>query len=229
MNSLRRIAFAGARLLPLAIATALTYPAFAGNITNLPALGANDLVDWTAGPALGSGGMNPFTALSTLGVTVTLSEPSSTFVNFIQNPPGGWSGNFAPGTHIIYDQNPSGPVTFAFSTAVQGFGLTIDDALGGGYSGAISEYNGATLLGSFTTVNVSSGLMFLGVLDGSSDITSVTVTATSNATPGNAFAFGNLSMLDGVSGSATPEPASIGIVLLGLGLIAAKARETRGQ
>jgi hypothetical protein len=219
MSSLRRIAFA--RLLPWAIATALTYPAFAGNITNLPALGANDLVDWSLGPALGSGGMNPFTAQSTLGVTVTISEPSSTFVNFIQNPPGGWFGNFPPGTNVIYDQNPSGPVTFAFSSPVQGFGLSIDEALGGGYSGTISEYNGTMLLGSFTTARLSSGLMFLGVLDGSSDITSVAVTAASSVSPGNAFAFGNLSLREETSTSTTPEPASIAIVLVGLGLFAA--------
>ncbi len=200
MDSLRKIAFASARLLPWAMVTALTYPAFAGNITNLPALGANDLVAWNLGPALGSSGASPFTALSIAGEMVTISEPGSTFVNFTQSPPGGWFGHFPAGTSLIYTQDPSGPVTFAFSAPIQGFGLSIDDALGGGYDGTISEYNGTTLLGSYTSTNLSAGLMFLGVLDASSDITSVTI----SASPGNSFAFGDLSLVEGTSPSGVP-------------------------
>jgi hypothetical protein len=217
MNFRKTISFAGARLLPLALFAA---PLFAANITTLPALGANDLIDWSAGPALGSNGANPFTVVSAGGVSVTLSEPSSTFVAFEQSPPGGWFGHFPAGTNLIYDQNPSGPVTFAFSTPIRGFGLTIDEALGGGYNGVISEYNGAALLGSYTTMQLSAGLMFLGVLDGSSDITSVTITAISGVTPGNAFAFGNLSLMERASSSSVPEPASAVTLLVGLSLLA---------
>ena len=220
MNSCNKISFVGARLLPVALFAALAYPVFAGTITTLPALGANDLVDWSAGPALGSTGANPFTAISAGGVSVTLSEPSSSFVNFQQSPPGGWFGHFPAGAYLIYDQNPSGPVTFTFSTPIQGFGLSIDEALGGGYSGTISEYDGAMLLGSYTTNNTNPGLMFLGVLDGSSDITSVTITATSTVSPGNAFAFGNLSLVEAASSSSVPEPASGATLLVGVGLLA---------
>lgn len=220
MNSRKKLVLTGARLLPLTVFAALAYPVSAGSITSLPALGANDLVNWSAGPALGSSGANPFTVVSAAGVSVTLSQPSSTFVAFEQSPPGGWFGHFPAATHIIYDQNPSGPVTFTFSTPISGFGVTIDEALGGGYSGIISEYNGATLLGSFTTTNVNTGLMFLGVLDGSADITSVTVTAASMISPGNAFAFSNLNLVEGTSLSSVPEPASVATLLVGLGVLA---------
>lgn len=225
MNSRQTVLLAGARLLATAVFAALPYPVFAGSITTLPALGANDLVDWSTAAALGSNGANPFTAQSAAGVSVTLSEPSSTFVDYTQSPPGGWFGHFPAGTDIIYDQNPSGPVLFTFSTPIEGFGVTIDGALGGGYSGTISEYNGTTQLASYTTTLPSAGLIFLGVLDGSSDITSVTITATYGASPGNEFAFGNLSLVEAAADpSGVPEPASFATLLVGLGLVASTRR-----
>jgi MYXO-CTERM domain-containing protein len=187
----------------------------------LAALGANDLVDWSLS---GSDNTNSFITLSTKGVSVTTSEPNSSFANFVQSPPGGWFGNFPAGTHIIYDQSPTGPVTFTFATAIQGFALTIDDAGGGNYTGTIEAMNGTTSLGAFSTGPSPYGLMFLGVLDPTADITSVVV-GTAGFT-NNSFAFGNLSLLDGAT-SSTPEPASVGFVSMGLAGLAMLARKRR--
>lgn len=216
---LRTRIFAASPLLSLALFGALAQPAFAGSIANLAALGANDLVDWSIS---GSDNTNQFTTLSNGGVSVTTAEPNSSFANYIQNPPGGWFGNFPPGTHIIYDQGPTGPITFTFATAIKGFGLTIDDAVGGSYTGTIQELNGVNVMGSYSTGPSPYGLMFLGVLDSTADITSVVVGT--SAVTNNSFAFGNLSLLD-VPSSTTPEPGSVGCVFLGLTALGCLARK----
>src|SRR3984957_14928111 len=102
-------------------------------IPNLAALDANDVGDWSKVSNIGNAS---FTTTSANGLTVTLSEPSS---QFTQTSQGAWFGNFPAGTIIVYDQGPNGPVTFNFATPIQGFGLTVDDAVGGNFTGTIKE------------------------------------------------------------------------------------------
>jgi len=188
----------------------------ADSVPDLPALDANDLLDFSSfqSGSLGSS----FIDLSDDGLDVTISEPSSYFALLQQSPPGPWSGHFPAGTKIVADQSPNGPVTFSFSTAIRGFGLTLDNGVGGGYGGTITEFNGTTSLGRYTTTSSTPGLMFVGVLDATADITSVTI-ATARAGGSNDFAFGNVSLAD-----AAPEPASIVSVVLGLAGLALTRR-----
>lgn len=214
MKLLTRNMSAGAAL-ALAFFGALTQPALAGTVLDLPALGANDTVIWGA-PAPDT---NQFTVLSAGGLSVTLSEPNSNFERTQQYPPGGWDGNFPAGTFLITPQEPSGPVTFTFAIPIQGFGLTIDDAYNNSFTGTIQAFNGTTSLGTYSTTLFDT-LLFLGVLDATANITSVQV-STTNITSNDNFAFGNLSLLDSTGtgsspGSSTPEPASAGMLLAGL-------------
>lgn len=196
-----------------------THPAFGGQVTAAQ-LGANDTVGF-GNFGVGAIITNQFLVTSSGGVNVHISEPSSNFAVLKQAPNGSWVGNFPDGTKIIYDQGPNGPVTFAFSTAIKGFGLTIDDAYGGGYTGTITEFNGASMIGSFSSSSPNPALMFLGVLDATADITSVTIDTT--AVGNHSFAFGDLSLVDSVATSpaTAPEPASIAFVLMGLAGLAA--------
>jgi len=193
----------------------LGVPAFAGSITSLPALGANDLVDWSV---KGANETNGFIVSSDGGLGVAVSEGNSAFVTLIQNGPGGWFGNFPIGTTVIYNQGSIGPVAVAFDSPIRGFGVTIDDVYSGNFSGTIQAYDGANFLESYTIGPSPYGLMFLGLLDATADITSVYITTT-NVTGNNHFAFGNLYLVDGAS-SSIPEPASITTALLGLGVVA---------
>jgi hypothetical protein len=216
MKTIKRNLVTGVGLLCLVLTGPFTRMARADSVITLSALGADDLLDFTSYPSTTLG--TSFAALSADGLDITVSEPSSSFEVLRQSPPGPWFGHFPAGTAIVADQGPIGPVTFSFSTAVRGFGLTLDNGVGGAYGGTIEEFNGTTSLGKYTITSPGPGLMFLGVLDATSDITSVTI-ATAGAGGSNDFAFGNLSLADG-----TPEPASIVSVVLGLAGLLLKHR-----
>lgn len=207
-------------LLFLALCGSSCQLAWGAAITSLAGLGANDLVDWTKVNNIGNAS---FTTSSAGGVAVTISEPSSQFVETSQGP---WFGNFPAGTVIVYDQGPNGPVTFTFATPVFGFGVTIDDAVGGNYTGTIQEFHGPTLLGAYSTGPAPYGLMFLGVRDPIADITSVTISTTNGSTT-NSFAFANLNLVDQGITTNAPEPATAGMFLLGLGALVLGLRRRR--
>lgn len=216
---------ASSTIVALCLLTGAARPTLAGAVTTLAALGANDTVDFSVF-APNTIFTNAFFVHSSGGIGVQTTEPSSAFASLRQAPVGSWVGNFPSGTAIIYDQGPSGPVTFSFSAPIQGFGLTIDDAFGGGYTGAITEFNGTTVLGTFTSSSPQPATMFLGVLDATADITSITIGTT--AVGNNSFAFANLSLVDAASiplVTSVPEPASIGFVLAGLASLAAAYRK----
>jgi MYXO-CTERM domain-containing protein len=198
----------------------LTGAAHGGSITSLSSLGANDLVDWSVvGGTVGTTYTNSLVVASNGGLSVTASEPG-TFATSREagGQGGGWLGNF-PANTVIVDDQFGGPVTFTFGAEIQGFGVSIDDAFGGAFTGTIQEFDGGSSLGTFHTQGT--GLMFLGVLDAAADITSVVVSTVSGSGD-NYFAFGNLSLLDStgnsIAPSPTPEPGAAGVVLVGLGL-----------
>jgi hypothetical protein len=197
----------------------VAYPAFASSVSTLAALGANDLVNFS-GYALATNITSSFAPLSSGGLHLTVSETSSSFFVNQQAPPGGWVGDFPAATVIIANQGGSA-ATFTFATPVFGFGLSLDNAYGGGYTATINEYNGSTLLGSFSTSQVAPVLTFLGVLDTTADITSVVI-STNGAGPNN-YAFSNLSLVDGTAAATAPEPTSAITGLLGLALLAVGA------
>ena len=159
--------FRGAIAAPLAVAILLlsaARPVAADSVSqvSLGGLGANDVVDWTTlGKTPGALLTTSFSASSTNGVSVQSSETGGRFA--IAEQSMGWSGHFPANTIIINDQFPSTPVTFTFSTPVKGFGLTVDCAFAGSFTGTISVYNGATLLGTYTSPSTSGTTLFLGM------------------------------------------------------------------
>ena len=78
-------------------------------------------------------------------------------------------------------------------------------------------FNGANLLNTLT-VN-GTGLLFLGVLDDTAEITSIVMTS-NNANGNGYFAFSDLTLLDPVRTPAgVPEPATVGLMVAGIGAL----------
>jgi hypothetical protein len=217
MNVFNQINFARIGFLSLVFLGGLGRTALAANVTSLAALGANETIDWSV--------THPVSAQSFTVNGITISEPSSIFKQLIQGAVG-WAGNFPTGTYVEYDQEPSGPITFTFAAPVEGFGLTLNNDYGGAFTGTINEYDGATLLSSYTSAPQQQGtLLFLGVLDSSFDITSVTID-TAGIGGNHAFAFGNLSVVTTVA--TAPEPASVALLTMGLLGLSGLARRRAG-
>ncbi len=200
--------FAGIGLLSLAFFGDLVPEAFATDITSLSALGANTIIDWSV--------THPASAQSFTVGDVTFSEPSSIFKQLIEGSVG-WAGNFPTGTYVEYNQEPIGPTTFTFAAPLEGFGLTLNNDFGGSFTTTIAEFDGATSLGSNSTTSPQGTLVFLGVLDPTFDITSVTID-TAGIGGNHAFAFSNVNLVEEPSSSA-PEPAAAGLVGIGVVLI----------
>jgi hypothetical protein len=194
-------------------------PAAFGGLLTLP--GQNDSVDFSS-YSFNTNLGGTFLANSTGGNSIAITEPSSSFAVFKQN--SGWAGNFPDKTILIFNQG-GGIVTFAFTTPIEGFGLNIDDAIGGNYTASIGTFDGATSETQFTTPSEPYGLVFVSQVDATADITSVTIGT--GAFENNDFAFSNISLIEGSSPtppSGVPEPASIGGTLLGLVSLGAAAK-----
>jgi hypothetical protein len=191
-------------------------PAAFGGLVTLP--GANDSLDfstYTVGATLGQN----FDAFSSSSTAIGIQEQSSAFAVVQQG--SGWVGNFPAGTVAIYDQGPIGPVSFDFFTPIQGFGINIDDAVGGNYQGTIQAYNNITSLSLTTSASQPPGLLFLSVVDATADITTVQISTT--AVTNNLFAFTDISLIEATTPLVgVPEPASIGVLAMGLVILSVK-------
>jgi hypothetical protein len=193
-------------------------------VGSLGALGANDALLWSAPGGTVSG--TQFSLTSMNGVGVTGQQPSGGYAIIQQAPMGSWNGDF-PANAFIVDNNWGGPSTFTFSTPIQGFGVSLDNAWSTlNSTDTIQVFNGANLLNTFT-VN-GTGLLFLGVLDDTAEITSVVVTS-NNANGNGYFAFSDLSLVDPVRTPAgVPEPATVGLMVAGIGAMLLGRRKLVG-
>jgi hypothetical protein len=195
--------------LPSPSAAALTL------VTSRGALAGNDFIDWGVLGVEYTGVPSGTTALSnSSAITATISNAGG-FTRYNQS--SGWSGNFAPGDKLIYN-NLDGPMTIDFSTALFGAGAQIQRAYFGGFIGFIEAFDATnTSLGSFTLAGVSSyaadnSAIFLGVMDTTADIARIVFDVSSPDGLPTAFAINQLDLKT----TAVPLPGTL--VLLGSGL-----------
>jgi hypothetical protein len=207
---------------------------------SLAELSQNDSVNWSQ---LGSDGTtlsNIFNATSAGGIGIN----ASTFYfgyNSVQavcgNPPDYATCSFYPpgpgfntGDSLIvtsdYNANGkgNGPLTVAFGKGVDGAGAYIASEASGVFTAQLQVYSGSTLLLTTSAVSdLNSDPVFLGALDTTNDITSEVFSLLSVDPNGGAdvnnFAINTLS-LNTAAVTATPEPASLSLLLLaGTGLV----------
>ena len=186
------------------------------------ALNGNDFIDWgAAGPEF-TVLASPFTIPTNLGMTATVSTSNGT--NLERRDQGsGWGGNFAPGDHLIWNQDAGGDIVVNFGMGVFGVGAQVQADFFGAFTGTISAFGEfGNLLGSFmfngdSTSKGDNSAVFAGILDDTADIFSVSFSLV-DITGGNNFAINQLDIAKGGS-QGVPESGAT-LPLLGLGIVA---------
>jgi hypothetical protein len=208
MQGFRTLFVATIALVLATSAHALTF------VNSRPALGGNDYVDWgVLGPSF-TVVNNPFTVTSNGGLSMSVSKPGGPFERRDQG--NGWSGNFAPGDHLIWTRDEIGAMTIEFAVPVLGAGAQIQRDAFGLFTGTIQAYDSLNnLLGSFNlTGNSAFSTIFLGVLDNSPSIKKIVFMTDGGSED---FAINRLDLVT-QGGPVIPEPGTM--LLMGIGGLA---------
>jgi hypothetical protein len=202
-------------------------------VTSRATLGASDTVDWLQVGVDGEGANSPFSATSTQGLPLTVSDGAGH--NFFRYDEGiDWEGrfggNFTIGDHLLYN-NAWGFISVSSSMPLAAIGTQIQSLGLGPFVARVTAYDsGANLLGSFTESGVSNqnkdgSAIFIGVentLPTDTPIASVVYSLDSANGDGRAFAINQLSLLTQSPAQSVPEPPTstmVCILAMGTGLV----------
>jgi hypothetical protein len=226
-NLVKNFSFCAVTIIALAGFAAPTCAAPVG-ITSSSALGTPiDTFDWSQLPN-STPLSSPQNVTSGGGASGSASSAGNAFEVLTESSSTGWTGNFAPGTAVLWDAQVGPDITFSLANPVTGIGAQIDPDNSGDFTAQITAFaKNGTILGSFSengigNSNNDGSAIFIGLLDSSADIAKIKfiLTAASGGFP-NDFAIGTID----TSGpaSAAPLPSSVFLfasALLGLGFFA---------
>lgn len=189
-------------------------------VNSAGALSANDSIDWGQLGAAFASVASPATVTSALGSTSIVLDSSGNMERRDQG--NGWSGNFANGAKLLWNQG-DGTLTINFASAVKGVGAKVQRDTYGAFVAGILVNGGA--LGSFNFNGNASAAgddstIFAGVLSDAYDINSVTFTMDGG---GSSFAIANLLFGAGAN-NGVPEPATWALMIGGFGMAGFAAR-----
>jgi PEP-CTERM motif len=199
--------------------------------------GSNDSYDWSQlGPEF-SNAANGFTATSANLATATLSDGVG-FTNCQEQPSGSCLGNFALNDWLLISENaagaPSTTIDINFAAAVAAVGSQVASNAFGAFTVRLDVYAGAALVGTYIANGVNDGggsgpiNPFLGAQSDAVDLTRAVFTLTAQT--------GNLGEIIGTlrtsdtpfrNGAQVPEPATLGLV--GMGVLAAIRRRRQSR
>lgn len=159
---------------------------------------------------------------------LTLTGTTATAGDMFRIDEGDWTGSFGPGEELLWSVF-NGPLTFAFSSPVAGFGTQIAADTFGPYTARIEAFDAShASLGFFSaggtaTLVSDDSALFLGIVSSSANIRSVSIGLT--ATPGDPGDFAISRAV--IQSDPIPEPTTL--LLLGTGLTTVLVRNRRRQ
>ena len=217
------------KLTQLFITTLIAFPFCADAavilVTTRASQNANDLIDWgTLGSPL-TDIPNPFGVFSSGGLPFIVSLPSGgPFTRRDENPAGGglggWSGNFAPGDHLIDHLGTDGPLTLTLmppNGVIRGAGVQIEANQPGNFTATIIAFDvNGNSLGSFNVNGTSAftadnSAIYIGVLSDTANIHAISFD-TNTSSFGGDFAINRVSI-------TVPEPSFSLLLLSGVPLL----------
>ena len=223
-------------VLLVAIVASPLYADSIGIVTDRTDLPANETLDWSQFGSLDTEIHDPASLTTSSGLVVTVSQPEYEFGLALEGLPGNengsWKGDFLPGQYLLANINSPFALTLSFSQPIFGAGLQIDPGLIGGtlpegFTAYVTAYDGATVLGQFSTtgtrtLNEDGSAPFLGVASDTADITSLSysVFVQFNGSTESYYAMNFLSL---ETVAPVPEPSSTMLTISGLALLAALA------
>lgn len=209
----------GLLAIPVALLLGIA-PARAGLVlaTSTSALGANDVIDWSQlgpDPTILT---SPQNVVSGDGLDAVVSSSGGVFMRVDEGH--GWTGNFAPGTPLLWTAGHGPEFVITFASPVFGAGARIQSNSFGAFTAEIVASDGG-VLGSFTqdgqsNPNEDNSAIFIGALSDVANIASIRFDLVSAVSAGNDFAIGPLALNTLGLRLPIPEPGSL--LLLGVAL-----------
>ena len=202
-------------------------PAGASIVTSQGALAPDDSIIWSQ---LGA----PFTVLngsqnvtSVLGKSAVVSSVGDSFERRDQG--NGWNGNFAPGDALLWDGNVGPDITITFANPVSGVGAQIQADMFGAFTAEIHLSNGDVISeDGDSNTNADGSAIFLGTLDTTADILSISFDLTAAAGNLNDFALDTLFIRTDPLTQSVPEPITLSLIGAGLaGAVAIRRRRKK--
>lgn len=168
--------------------------------------------------------VNSGTALTSVGgLSLTLTTGTGGQAQR-RNQGNGWSGNFAPGATLLWNQGSAGDLTFTFANAVRGVGAQFQSDFFGPFTARVTTNDGSFFdLPGVSNANGNNSAIFIGVQNTVANITSVRFHQQAGS-GNNDFAIGNLSLL---TGGGVPEPSSWALMIVGFGAVGGAMRSRR--
>ena len=150
---------------------------------------------------------SPQQVVATDGSGGTVSSAGGIFLRLDQS--NGWSGNFAAGTHLLWDYQAGPDITIKFAAPVSSAGAQIQADYYGAFTAEIIAYDlGGNVIGTVSENGVSNGYadgsaIFIDFVSSSADIATIEFLVTSATYSPNDFAIGPVQFSESPSTGAS--------------------------
>ena len=218
--------------------------ASAALVTSRAALGGDDFIDWGQLALTNLGTLDPLTTpaavTSNLGRSASVRNTGGGLYRFNEGD-GTFGGNFTTGDALLFTLFDGGSIDIDFTVATGRAGAQIQGGSGAAFMATITAYDiGGSLLetwdfngGAVSNPRGDGSNLFIGISRASNDIDRIAFSVsytdplqTDLSVAINRLSFGPAASAPGGGGNV-PEPATLALVMLGLGLTNVLRRPVR--